>query len=552
MVKSLINNIRNKLKGLTQTAKPETRSKESRPEEPRPRDSGTKSPSAERTDSRPDAPRQAESRKKDHKSASDSKTDGPASTEPKKRKRSRQRRKPKKTGPSAQPTQTPDLVKAHQSWDISMFEVDPEEGKQRFHDFDIPSEVMHAVADLNYRYPSPIQTEILPPTLLGRDASGQAQTGTGKTAAFLISILAHMIRNPIQGERPKGTPRVLILAPTRELVVQISDEAKLLSKYYPCHIANVFGGMDYQKQRRQLTDRVVDIVVATPGRLIDFSEHGDVNLGKIEILVIDEADRLVDMGFMPQIRRIVRQTPHKDRRQTLMFSATMIGDVERAASQWMTDPLEVEIEPEQIEVDTVEQVVYLVTAGEKKALLYNIIQRQNLERVIIFCNRRDETQRIGDLLNKYGINCSVISGDVPQKKRLSIFENIRSGNIRVMVATDVAGRGLHIEGVSHVINYTLPQDPENYVHRIGRTGRAGATGISISFADETDSFYIPAIEEFLGHKISCIHPEEDWLKLPPPPKGASSNDRPKKPQRRKPRKRPRPGSPKKKEAGSNR
>jgi ATP-dependent RNA helicase RhlB len=547
MVKSLINTIRNKFKGLTQTAKSETRSEESRPQEP-----GAKTPSAERADTGRDTSLQAESRKKGRKSASDSKTEGRASTGPEKRKRSRRRRKPENTGSPSQPAPAPDRVQAHESWDISMFDVDPEEGKQRFHDFDLPSEVMHAVADLNYRYPTPIQTEILPPTLAGRDASGQAQTGTGKTAAFLISILTHMIRNPIQGERPPGTPRVLILAPTRELVVQISDEAKMLSKYFPCHIANVFGGMDYQKQRRQLTDRVVDIVVATPGRLIDFSEHGDVNLGKIEILVIDEADRLVDMGFMPQIRRIVRQTPHKDRRQTLMFSATMIGDVERAASQWMTDPVEVEIEPEQIEVDTVEQVIYLVTAGEKKALLYNIIQRQNLERVIIFCNRRDETQRIGDLLSKYGIKCSVISGDVPQKKRLRIFENIRSGNIRVMVATDVAGRGLHIEGVSHVINYTLPQDPENYVHRIGRTGRAGATGVSISFADETDSFYIPAIEEFLGHKISCIHPEEDWLKLPPPPKEASSGDRPTKPRKRKPRKRPRPGPGKKKEAGSDR
>ncbi|GBC60141.1 ATP-dependent RNA helicase RhlB [Desulfonema ishimotonii] len=432
---------------------------------------------------------------------------------PKKRRR---RRKKKKSTDKAPVPQTADLIAAHKEWDVSQFDVPPAEGKTRFHDLDLPGEILHAVADLGFQYCSPIQSEVLPGTLAGKDASGQAQTGTGKTAAFLITAFSHIIRNPIVKDQQPGTPRVLILAPTRELVIQIAEEARLLIKYYPAEVVTVFGGMDYQKQRRQLTEGHVDIVVGTPGRLIDFCQHDDLRLGKIEILIIDEADRLVDMGFMPQVRRIVRYTSHKDRRQTLFFSATMTGEVERLSSQWTNDPLMVEIEPEQVEVSSVEQIIYLITGREKNALLYNIITRQDLKRVIVFCNRRAETQRLGDLLARYGVSCAIISGDVPQKKRLRTLENFRAGNVRVLIATDVAGRGIHVEGISHVINYTIPHEPENYVHRIGRTGRAGATGTSISFACEEDSFYIPAIEEFLGHELHCSQPDEEWLRLPKP------------------------------------
>ncbi len=496
MVLSIFNNIRNKLKKIGKSGK--KKSGES-PEES-----------------------QSESVKKDTP---------PENQVPKKGKKRRKKKKSSTPAAAAPIRSSSDFIKTHAEWDPSSFNVPPAEDKTRFHDLDLPGEIMHAIDDLGFQYCSPIQAEILPATLSGRDASGQAQTGTGKTAAFLITLLSHFIRNPLSGKREKGTPRALVLDTTRELVMQITEEAELLSKYCRVCTVSVFGGTDYQKQRRQLSEQETDIVVATPGRLIDFCEHYDVNLNKLEILVIDEADRMMDMGFIPQVRRIVRHTPHKDRRQTLFFSATMTGDVERLSSQWTNEPATVEIEPEQVETASVEQIVYLVTGREKFALLYNTIVRQDLKRVIVFCNRRDETQRVGDHLNRYGINCAVISGEVAQKKRMRTLEQFRSGNIRVLVATDVAGRGLHIEGVSHVINYTLPHEAENYVHRIGRTGRAGATGTSVSFACEEDSFYIPAIEEFLGHPLSCTQPEEEWLKLPPAPESS----RQKTPKKRRPR-----------------
>jgi ATP-dependent RNA helicase RhlB len=291
--------------------------------------------------------------------------------------------------------------------------------------------------------------------------------------------------------------------------------------------------MDYQKQKRQFSEKAVDVLVATPGRLLDFFKQKVLILDKVEILVIDEADRMLDMGFIPDVRKIVLSTPPKEKRQTLFFSATLTDDVQRLSYSWTRDPVKVEIEPEQVAAETVEQVIYTVTAKEKSALLYNIIQRQNLYRVIVFCNRRDETRKVADLFYRYNINCAVLSGDVPQKKRLRTLEDFKEGKIRVLVATDVAGRGLHIEGMSHVINYTLPFDPEDYVHRIGRTGRAGATGTSISFACEDDAFQIPKIQEFLGQELRCIQPEEEWLQLPPPVRKQT------RPPRRNPDKRPR-------------
>jgi len=278
----------------------------------------------------------------------------------------------------------------------------------------------------------------------------------------------------------------------------------------------VFGGMDYKKQRKQLSADPVDIVVATPGRLLDFKRRRDITLKKIEVLIIDEADRMLDMGFIPDVRNIIYSTPAKDKRQTLLFSATLTGEITRLASQWTRNSVTVEIEPEQIAVETVEQVVYTVTTSDKFALLFNIIHRQNLKRVLIFCNRRDEVRGLAKMLTRHGINCSTLSGDIPQKKRISRLEAFKTGKIRVLVATDVAGRGIHIQGMDHVINFMLPRDPEDYVHRIGRTGRAGATGTSVSFADEKDAFYIPAIEAFIEQKLGCIEPKEEWLTTPKP------------------------------------
>ncbi|MFO7713005.1 DEAD/DEAH box helicase [Desulfosarcina sp.] len=391
-------------------------------------------------------------------------------------------------------------------------------GKTRFQDLGLPDTILHAIADAGFQYCTPIQAEILPATLRGRDAFGRAQTGTGKTAAFLITVLTRMLANPRMGKTPAGTPRVLIIAPTRELVLQIADEANLLAAYCPFSIVSIFGGMDYEKQRRQLHGKPVDIVVATPGRLLDFKRRKDLDLKQVEILILDEADRMLDMGFIPDVRQIVFSTPQKDKRQTLFFSATLTPEVTRLSASWTRDPLSVEIEPEQVAVDTVDQVVYIITTDKKFALTYNIITQQNLERVLVFCNRRDETRRLAEMLERRQINCAVLSGEVPQNKRIRTLEAFKAGKIRVLVATDVAGRGIHIEGMDYVINFTLPHDPEDYVHRIGRTGRAGAAGTSISFACEDDSFYLPAIEEFIGRPLHCIQPEEKLLEMPPAPR----------------------------------
>jgi ATP-dependent RNA helicase RhlB len=387
-------------------------------------------------------------------------------------------------------------------------------GKVCFHDFKLPEPLLRGISDLGFETCTPIQAELLPSTLAGKDASGRAQTGTGKTAAFLITVITRLLTTPIKGKRKSGTPRVLILAPTRELVLQISEEARQLSKHCKLRTISVFGGMDYEKQRRQLANGPVDIIVATPGRLLDFKGRRDINLRKTEMLIIDEADRMLDMGFIPDVRRIIHSTPPRNERQTLLFSATLTQEITRLASQWTRNPVTVEIEPEQVAVDTVEQIVYIVTVSDKFSLLFNIIHRQDLKRVLVFCNRRDEVRHLTEMLTRHGINCDMLSGEVPQKKRIRRLEEFKSGKIRVLVATDVAGRGIHIEGMDHVINFTLPHDPEDYVHRIGRTGRAGATGTSVSFADEKDAFYIPAIEEFIDRKLSCIEPDEDWLTLP--------------------------------------
>jgi ATP-dependent RNA helicase RhlB len=426
------------------------------------------------------------------------------------RKTSREAQKSKQ----GQPSMADQILEDH--WHPSEFKVPPVEGKTRFHDFDLPDPLLHAIHDLGFTYCTPIQAEILPSALSGKDAFGRAQTGTGKTAAFLITVITQLLKNPIQDSRKSGTPRVLIIAPTRELVLQISEEARQLTKYCTLVVVSIFGGMDYSKQRKLLAGVPVDIVVATPGRLLDFSHRRDISLNKVEVLILDEADRMLDMGFIPDVRKIIYCTPPKEKRQTLLFSATLTEAITRLAFSWTSNPVTVEIDPEQVAVNTVDQIIYIVTAKEKFALLLNIIIRQDLKSVLIFCNRRDEVTRLAGMLTQYGINCAELSGDVQQKKRIERLDGFKSGKIRALVATDVAARGIHVEGMDHVVNFTLPHDPEDYVHRIGRTGRAGAAGTSISFADEEDAFYIPAIEEFIDRKLDCIEPEDEWLILPEP------------------------------------
>ncbi|HSG61172.1 MAG TPA: ATP-dependent RNA helicase RhlB [Pseudomonadales bacterium] len=401
--------------------------------------------------------------------------------------------------------------KAQKPWSIDEYVVPVQEGKKRFHDLNLPLSLMRGIAELGYEYCSPIQAQVLPYTLDGYDAIGKAQTGTGKTAAFLITVITDLLNKPVEGSRYIGEPRALVIAPTRELVQQIADDAKNLCKYTDLHVVNLIGGVDYERQLRQLEDRAVDIVVATPGRLMDFKERGHVYLDQVEIMVIDEADRMLDMGFIPQVKRIISHTPKKTQRQTLLFSATFTPDILNLSERWTHEPVRVEIEPESVAADTVEQIVYIVSADEKFALLKKCISEEKAESVIIFANRRDTTRKLHERLLKAGFKAGILSGDIPQNKRSRTLEDFKAGKLKVLVATDVAGRGIHIDGISHVINYTLPEDPEDYVHRIGRTGRAGAQGVSISFACEDDAFMLPSIEELLGRKLNAVLPPEDLL-----------------------------------------
>ncbi len=401
-------------------------------------------------------------------------------------------------------------------WTLDRFQVEELAGKTRFHDFSLPVPLMHGIADQDFQYCTPIQEKSLESVLAGKDLIGKANTGTGKTAVFLIGILAKLMadKNGGQGQRP---PRALILAPTRELVIQIVKDAKKLAQYTRINIVAVYGGAGYERQMELLRQRKADIIVATPGRLIDFHNKSVLSLERCTTLVIDEADRMLDMGFIPDVRRIVNWTPRKRHRQTLLFSATISTDVKRLADQWCVEPEFVEAELDQVATDTVEQAVYLVTSEEKYHVLYNLIKKHKSEKFIVFANMKTEARKLADRLTRSGIDCLLLSGDVAQNKRQARLERFRSGRVKVLVATDVAGRGIHIDGISYVVNYTLPYEPADYVHRIGRTGRAGMAGKSVSFACEEGSFYLPEIEEYLGEKIKCEMPPEELLV--PAPKG---------------------------------
>ena len=386
---------------------------------------------------------------------------------------------------------------------------------QSFDNYNLQQPLRDAISKLGFEYCTPIQAQSLVHTLSGHDVTGKAQTGTGKTAAFLITIINDLLSNPVAGERYLAEPRALIVAPTRELAIQIAGDAGQLTQFCDLHTVTLVGGEDYGKQNRALEDKPVDIVVATPGRLLDFVRGDNLYLGLVELLVLDEADRMLDMGFIPQVRQVVSRTPKKDCRQTLLFSATFTPEIVELGARWAMNPIMVEVEPEKVAAEAVEQMVYLVTTADKYNLLYNLITDPGAEKVLVFSNRRDQVRRLADDLYRNDINCGVLSGEIPQHKRIRTLEAFKTGKLRVLVATDVAGRGLHIENVTHVINYTLPEEPEDYVHRIGRTGRAGEVGTSISFACEEDSFLLPAIEEKLGNNLECIHPEEHLLDTAP-------------------------------------
>ncbi len=368
-------------------------------------------------------------------------------------------------------------------------------------------DLKQGIASLGFTKMTPIQEQVLRFTLAGHDAIGRAQTGTGKTAAFLISIINDLLNNPVHDERFRGEPRALILAPTRELALQIESDAIALLKHTKLNVVTLLGGVDYDKQRKALDKRFVDIMVATPGRLIDFLDQKEVWLDRLEFLVIDEADRLLDMGFIPSVKRIVRLAPPKADRQTLMFSATFSYDVLNLAQQWLFEPVTVEIEPEQKTSERVHQRVFIVSRRDKERLLKELLESETIDKVMIFANRRDQVRKLYDRLKDQGYKVGMLSGEIPQDKRIKMLDQFKAGKTQIMIATDVAGRGIHVDNVSHVINYTLPEQAEDYVHRIGRTGRAGASGVSISFACEDDSFLLADLEKAIGQKLPLERPE---------------------------------------------
>ena len=400
-------------------------------------------------------------------------------------------------------------------WTVEQFVVEPAEGKKRFQDFDIPVEIMHAIADLGFQYCTPIQASSLEQAMAGANVAGRAQTGTGKTAAYLVAILTRYLRTPDKRQSQSATPRALVIAPTRELCVQICRDAQALGKYCGLRSLAVFGGMDYGKQSAALAEGTVDLLAATPGRLLDFQRQHIVDLSKIDTLVIDEADRMLDMGFIPDVRRIIRSLPRE--RQTLLYSATLDDEVMRLAAQWMPNPVKVEIEPEKTANQSIEQKVFIVTSDQKFTILCHLLDQYAGQRVLIFGNRRVSTDHLAEKLRRQGYPCELLSGEVSQSHRMNVLDRFREGSVKIVVATDVAGRGLHIADIGLVVNFELPYEAEDYVHRIGRTGRAGKVGTSVSFADEDESFIIPDIEKYIGEELKCTNPDEALLAPLPHP-----------------------------------
>jgi ATP-dependent RNA helicase RhlB len=383
-------------------------------------------------------------------------------------------------------------------------EIDKGITYMRFDELAIPAAVLRGITDTGFTTCTPIQEHTLPITLAGGDIAGQAQTGTGKTAAFLISLFTRLLAN----SAPAGRPRALILAPTRELVVQIEEDAKQLGAHCGFAVQAIYGGVDYMKQKNALLDGA-DIIVGTPGRLIDYLKQKIYTLKHIEMLVIDEADRMFDLGFIADLRFILRRLPPYDKRQNLMFSATLNHRVMELAYEFMNSPTKISITPETMTAERIEQVLYHCSRKEKFPLLLGLLRRDGMARTMIFINTKREGEHLHNLLNANDFPCKIISGDVEQRKRMKILESFKSGELPILIATDVASRGLHIDGVSHVINYDLPQDCEDYVHRIGRTARAGAEGKAISLADEESAFFLEPIEEYIKGKIPTEWAEDE-------------------------------------------
>jgi ATP-dependent RNA helicase RhlB len=385
-----------------------------------------------------------------------------------------------------------------------------------FSDFDLPAELMQGIEEAGFSNCTPIQAETLPVALKGRDVAGQAQTGTGKTAAFLIAVFKHLLTRPVDAQRKPNQPRALILAPTRELAIQIHNDAEVLGRHCGLKLCLAYGGTGYDTQREAI-EAGVDVLIGTPGRLIDYFKQHVYNLKQIEAIVLDEADRMFDLGFIKDIRYLLRRCPPPEQRLGLLFSATLSHRVNELAYEHMNNPEYVDVEPERVTAERVRQVVYHTANEEKIPVLIGLLNHIDPRRSIIFVNTKRNAERIWAYLEGNGFKAAVLSGDVPQKQRQSLLRQFQEGKLPILVATDVAARGLHIPDVSHVFNYDLPQDAEDYVHRIGRTARVGKDGDAVSFACENFVYSLPEIEKFIGHKISVeTVPDGCIQKLKPP------------------------------------
>jgi len=362
---------------------------------------------------------------------------------------------------------------------------------------------------------TPIQALTLPVALLGRDVAGQAQTGTGKTFAFLVALMDRLLKHPAASDRKDADPRALIIAPTRELAIQIEKDFQTIGKATGLRSALIYGGVDYDKQRQQLRDGC-DIIIATPGRLLDYYKQDVFGFGAVEVMVIDEADRMFDLGFIKDVRFIFRRLPAREKRQVLLFSATLSHRVLELAYEHMHEAEKLVVETENVTADRVRQVVYFPSKEEKMPLLLNLLEESKTERSIIFVNTKAAAERITDRLKRHNFRVGAISGDVPQVKRQKLLQRFQDGQIDLLVATDVAARGLHIPAVSHVFNYDLPQDAEDYVHRIGRTARLGAEGDAVSFACDLYAMGLPDIETYINQKIPTASIDAKMLVMPAP------------------------------------
>lgn len=388
--------------------------------------------------------------------------------------------------------------------------------KTRFKDFAIDPSLIKGLDDAGFEFCTPIQAQSIPVTLTGKDVAGEAQTGTGKTVAFMVACMNHLIKNPTDEHRPKSHIRTMILAPTRELAIQIHKDASVIGKHTKLRLGLAYGGTDYDKQRNILLDGV-DILIGTPGRTIDFFKQKIFSLKSCEVVILDEADRMFDLGFVDDMRYLLTRCPPPDKRLSLLFSATLSHRVGELAYVHMNDPVEVRIHAENKTADKIEQSIYYPANEEKIPLLIGLMEKLKPSRSIVFINTKRVADKVYAWLEGNGYKSALLSGDVPQKKRQSLLEKFQNGEFSTLVATDVAARGLHIPEVSHVFNFDLPQSGEDYVHRIGRTARAGASGTAISFACEDFAHYTMDIEDYIDQKIHREAVTSDLLIKPKPP-----------------------------------